>query len=265
MFRYSDKHAEEFKRDGFTVFKGAIPPALIDDLRVVCDKAREIARADGGPSVQRLQPVKDFDLDQRPFKDYGELPEVRAGLEKLLSPKHYYGTKHLGVLFEPAQQPWVTRWHRDWRDNALPKEYWPRWESAIHDLDLFNQINAALFEDSSLWVVPGSHARLDTPEEAQRFPTRPIHAPTLDGFSDAMRERIGLDYCRSMPNAFQVLLDAGDIAIYRNTLWHIGNYVPYRKRATLHDGAMTAEYEAWWAESRRMIQEWEARTGHPVG
>jgi hypothetical protein len=30
--------------------------------------------------------------------------------------------------------------------------------------------------------------------------------------------------------------------VYRNTLWHIGNYVPYIKRATVHGSLMTPEY-----------------------
>ena len=30
--------------------------------------------------------------------------------------------------------------------------------------------------------------------------------------------------------------------IYRNTLWHIGNYVPYMKRATVHGSLVTPEY-----------------------
>ena len=45
-----------------------------------------------------------------------------------------------------------------------------------------------------------------------------------------------LSYTRQMPNAVQIVLCAGDIAFYRNSSWHIGNYVPYVKRATLHDG-----------------------------
>ena len=38
-----------------------------------------------------------------------------------------------------------------------------------------------------------------------------------------------------MPGAVQLRLSAGDFALYRSSAWHIGNYVPYRKRATIHD------------------------------
>jgi hypothetical protein len=48
-----------------------------------------------------------------------------------------------------------------------------------------------------------------------------------------------------MPGAVCLHLDAGDFALYRNTLWHLGNYVPYGKRATLHDAADTPEFLEW--------------------
>ena len=61
---------------------------------------------------------------------------------------------------------------------------------------------------------------------------------------------MGLEYCRSMPGAERLYLEAGDLALYRSTLWHIGNYVPYKKRATLHDNAMTPAFRAWIDEMR---------------
>lgn len=33
--------------------------------------------------------------------------------------------------------------------------------------------------------------------------------------------------------------------LYRNTLWHTGNYVPYRRRATIHDALFSPEYKAF--------------------
>ena len=48
-----------------------------------------------------------------------------------------------------------------------------------------------------------------------------------------------------MPGARQLHLAAGDFCLYRNTLWHIGNYVPYRRRATLHDSVYTPAYREW--------------------
>ena len=53
-----------------------------------------------------------------------------------------------------------------------------------------------------------------------------------------------------MPGAVRLRLNAGDCAVYRNTLWHLGSYLPYRKRATLHDAVETPEYAAWWRKQR---------------
>ena len=120
------------------------------------------------------------------------------------------------------------------------------------DLNLFNQINCALYEDHCTWVVPGSHLRRDLPREAKRFPDRPIPGPDLAGKSNPEREQLCLAYCESMPGAVQLHLNAGDFALYRNTLWHIGNYVPYSKRATIHDGPMTPEFRAWISETQEI-------------
>ncbi|MCZ6679248.1 MAG: hypothetical protein O7E52_18620 [Candidatus Poribacteria bacterium] len=250
-FKLSDEHIDLYSTQGYTVFRKIVPPSLISDLRRVTDTAREIARQHGGPQVQRLQPIARYELPQQPFIDYAELPELVDAIAALLTPRHRHGDRdHFGVLLEPAQMPYCTAWHRDWRDN-IPGLPLSMWEEGLLDINLFNQINCALYADSCTWIVPGSHLRRDLPREAQRFPNRPIAGPNLDGKTAEEREHLCLQYCRSMPGAVQLHLEAGDFALYRNTLWHIGNYVPYCKRATLHDSATTPEYVAW---SERAIE-----------
>jgi ectoine hydroxylase-related dioxygenase (phytanoyl-CoA dioxygenase family) len=241
-FALTDQHLEDYHSLGYTVFRRILPPSLVGDLRRVTDHAREIARTEKGGQTQRLQPVAKYDLDQQPFVDYAELPELVDAIAKVLTPRHRHGDRDIfGVLLEPQDLPWCTIWHRDWRDNirGLPLEMW---DAVFSDINYFNQINCALYADDSTWVVPGSHLRRDLPREIERFPDRPISGPDLDGAIPEERESICLDYCYSMPGGVQLRLDAGDFALYRNTLWHIGNYVPYKKRATIHDGAMTPEF-----------------------
>ena len=249
-FQVSDKHIEEYHMLGYTVFRKILPPSLIRDLRQVSDRAKAIAREQSGPQVQRLQPVANYDLDQQPFIDYANLPPLVDAIAKVLTPRHRHGSRdHFGILFEPAGMLYCTPWHRDWRDNAvgLPLSMW---DEVFNDINHFNQINCALYEDSSTWFVLGSHLRRDLPAEIERFPDRPIPGVGLDGKSAEEREPLCLEYCRSMPGAVQLHLEAGDFALYRNTLWHLGNYVPYRKRATLHDSAWTPEFEAWYNKAR---------------
>lgn len=244
-FAWSERHIEEYHTLGYTVFEQLLPTGLIADLRRVGDRARDLARQRAGPQAQRLQPVARFDLDQQPFIDFAELPALIDALQRTLSPRHTCGDRDgLGILFEPAELPWCTHWHRDWRDNVNGLDL-DRWEADFRDLDLFNQVNCALYEDGSTWVVPGSHLRADLPRETARFPDRPVQRPALEGLTAEQRERACLEYCRSLPGAAQLQLAAGDFCLYRNTLWHIGSYVPYRRRATLHDFVDTPAYRVW--------------------
>jgi hypothetical protein len=157
-----------------------LSPSLIADLRRVTDRAREIAREKHGPQAQRLQPVFAYDLDPQPFEEFGELPPLRDAISRVLSPRHTFGTRALlGVLIEPAERPWCTKWHRDWRDNAPGLDV-AAWEAVFHDVNYFNQLNCAVYQDSSTWVVPGSHLRDDLPREQAAFPTGSIPAALLE-------------------------------------------------------------------------------------
>ena len=129
--------------------------------------------------------------------------------------------------------------------------------SAMH-----NQLNGALYDDHSLWVVPGSHNREDTAEERAAFPIVPPPGPALtDAMTPTERERACLEYSRKMPGAIPVVLFAGDVAFYRACQWHIGNYVPYTKRATLHDGFYGPADQEWRATVRRWQAEARDREG----
>src|SRR5436190_1082232 len=179
-FQFSDQHIEEYHTYGYTVFRSILPPPLLTDLRRVTDRAREMAREKHGPQAQRLQPVFAHDLDPGPFEAFGELPPLRDAVARLLSPRHTFATRYmLGVLIEPAERPWCTKWHRDWRDN-MPGLDVAAWEAVFQDQNYFNQVNCALYQDSSTWVVPGSHLRDDLSRERVAFPTRPIADPETE-------------------------------------------------------------------------------------
>ena len=176
-FAFSDQHIDEYRTQGYTVFRQLLPPSLVADLRRVCDEARDLARQQRGPQAQRLQPMADFPLDQQPFIDYVELPALNDALHRLLAPDFRVGGPQvMGVLFEPAESPWCTHWHRDWRDN-MPGLELARWDEHFADDHYFNQVNCALYADSCTWVVPGSHLRRDLPCEVARFPSAPLPSP----------------------------------------------------------------------------------------
>lgn len=242
-FDFSAQWIEDYRRDGYVILREVVPPSLIADLRRVSEQGRELARAAGGPMAQRFEPVANWDIDQKPFDDYRELPELRDAISRLLSPRHAYGNRelHLGVLIEPVSVPYCMPWHQDLRHLAASSLAFLT-PDAKRDPDLFNQINFALYQDDSLWVVPGSHARDDTAEERAAFPEGDPTAPSFENQSNEERERTCLAYCRRMPGAVNVHLDPGDVCVYRGTIWHMGNYVPYVKRATIIDLIDTPAY-----------------------
>jgi hypothetical protein len=261
-FEFTDQHIQDYHQLGFTIFRELIPVSLLGDLRREAEKGRAIARQRSGEQAQRLQPIKSFaeQMSLKPFEDFVQLPQLRDAIAKLLGPNFWYGLLRdeplhaTGILYEPAIQPWCTRWHRDWRDNVPGLEI-KAWEAKQNDPRYFNQVNCALYDDTSTWVVPGSHLRRDTLGEARRFPTRPIPQPEVTGKSAEEAEYECRRYCESMPGAHEAHLHAGDFMLYRNSLWHLGNYVPYRKRATIHDAIGTAEFADWFTNWPRRSKE----------
>jgi ectoine hydroxylase-related dioxygenase (phytanoyl-CoA dioxygenase family) len=253
-FQYSERHRDEYVDAGFTVLRELIPASLLADLRHETDKARTIARTKYGAQAQRLQPVYAYEeLDSRKFRDFLDLPGLRDAVRGILGPDHD-STEIMGVLLEPERDAWCTHWHRDWGYNAAHVDL-EAFFQATPNLRLFNQLNAALYDDHSLWVVPGSHARRDTDEERAAFPSVPPPGPVLTPEMDAaQRELACIDYANRMPGAENVLLFTGDVAFYRACQWHLGTYVPYARRATLHDGFYGPEDHAW----RDQVKRWQA-------
>jgi hypothetical protein len=245
-FGFSEQHREEYYRDGFTVLRGLIPATLVRDLRQESDTGRELVRRERGPQVQRIQPVFAYkDLNAQCFSDFLDLPALHATVEGILG-KDYQpsASPGMGILLEPAESAWCTEWHRDWAN--LPYVDRQQYRRSRDNVRMFNQFNAALYDDHALWIVPGSHNREDTPAE-QALGAAPGNGSDQ---SPVELELACLSYVRSMPGALQVVLCAGDVAFYRNSSWHTGNYVPYVKRATLHDGFYGEEDRAWVATVR---------------
>ena len=252
-FQFSEQHIEQFQTQGYTIFRSILPASLIDDLRPVCARGREATRASGEQQRFVLRALDES--DQKAFENYRVLPELCDAVARVLGPDIRHGDfDYTSVLIEPGELPYCTAWHRDWRDN-MPGLDIEEWCGLQTDREMFNQVNCALYEDSCTWIVPGSHDRADLEAEARRFPDRPIEAPELEDKTYAERERLGLEYCQSMPGAMQVFLNAGDYMLYRNVLWHMGNYLPYKKRATIHEGLMTPRFKTYWQETIKKTAE----------
>jgi hypothetical protein len=251
-----------YETQGYLIFRQILPVNLIADLRRTAAKAREVARELHGPKAQRLAELERLDAsDLAPLQAFAELPNLNAALHALLSPQHrisYPGG--LSFLFEPAQHCWGLAWHRDWRDHMSAAQagevFGDRWEAMASDPKLFNQINCALYEDPCTWFVPGSHRQLqDTPGQvrAAKASDDATLANRRGEHAEEEHERFLFNYCAGMPGGQPLILQAGDLVIYRSIAWHTGSYLPYRKRATLHCSAATPEYERFWADTKAVL------------
>ncbi len=249
-FRFCDSMITDYWREGYMVFRRILPASLLRDLRPEADKARAIAHAELGPQAQRLPPIHKYAdrINQKPFEDYKQLPELCDAIQRLLGPA-IPGAKYLHsspgvlkILVEPVERPRHHGWHRDWvvnyplAEQTTPKriaEFTANWHTRVNG----NQINCAIYPDSCLWYVPGSYSRMhDLPGEKQTccYHTEPNPFDEMQG-SHAELERIFLEECLRFPGAVRVQLDPGDFCVYRSYGWHTGVYSTHQPRATLHD------------------------------
>ena len=253
-FRYTERHRAEYLEHGLTILRGLIPPSLLTDLRRETDRARDIARARLGPQAQRLQPVWSYDgLEHAPFREFLALPGLCATVEGILGNEHR-PSERMAVFLEPEQDAWCGAWHRDWGN--VPGVNQDEFFATAANPRMYNQMNGAVYDDHSLWVVPGSDRRRDTDAERAAFACSPPEGPVLDAaMPPAEREAACILYARRMPGGVPVALLAGDVAFYRACIWHLGCYVPYTRRATLHDSFLCEADREWQASIRRLQQE----------
>ncbi|KAF2828005.1 hypothetical protein CC86DRAFT_465800 [Ophiobolus disseminans] len=127
------------------------------------------------------------------------------------------------------------RWHRD----DIPVTATSEEESERLDKPGWHaQWNLALYDDSSLVLVPGSHKRARTPIERAADP-----------------------YEAHLPGQITVRLKAGEVAFYNNNILHRGVYDAAKERMTLH-GSIGSR-EAGTQRARNVLQhgvgEWAAK------
>lgn len=119
----------------------------------------------------------------------------------------------MNMLVRPdGKEGFGLRWHRDdIPASATAEEELERLEKGAREGYVHAQWNLPLFEDESLIVVPGSHARARTQTEREADP-----------------------YAAELPGMVKVALKAGDVVFYDNNILHRGVYDVEKERMTLH-------------------------------
>ena len=227
---------DEFLETGYLIVKEAVPRDKLERVRqayeMLVDRQREnwkAERAENDPpgGVWETAPQPRLQLSRQPLVnqiDQETAPAVEVWREENI---HGVSTELLNVadgavtemmmMCNPVRDHGPAKWHRDLHpiDTAPLRGYI---DDILEGGPRYVQWNIPLYDDSVLWVVPGSHLRLNTPEE---------------------NELLLADPCRPLPNGVQTHLEAGDGVVYILPILHWGsNYSP-KMRRTIHGGFST--------------------------
>ncbi|KAK3292502.1 uncharacterized protein B0H64DRAFT_426570 [Chaetomium fimeti] len=224
-------HLTALRTHGFVTIPSLLSPQELTALRAAASNLTAVARAGGWPHVRTVG-------KQFPPWDASLVPD-RAGIwgvQHLLHPGLPGGEKGdgdgdgeeeddgeltmelfnmlvrpAGVGVAPGDRPFELRWHRDdIPATATAEEELARLKGP-DDKYVHTQWNMPLYDDDSLIVIPGSHARARTDEERNAAP-----------------------YEEHISGQVRVQLKAGDVVFYDNNILHRGVYDVTKERMTLH-------------------------------
>jgi len=234
---------------GYVILPSIISPGLLKPLTEACHRTIEKTRNGSWP--YRRMVGKQFP----PFT--GDNTDS-WGVQHLMNPKlnepvfaEWYGSKEViemacqlmdcqpqdlqlelfNLLINPECTPYGLRWHRD----DIPVDVDPIEERERLNLSSYGiQWNTALLTDPSLYIVPGTHKALLTPEQKRLCtpltPERPL----------------------DMPGSIKLELQPGQTVVYDNNMLHCAVYNPKSPRITLH--ACTGDARGGKQRARNILQ-----------
>ena len=226
---------ESLDRDGFVVLSASLFPDFdLEALRDAASRMTKDARSGKWPYIRTLP---------KQFPPWPQDPSLGIwGVQHLLHPsnpdhmifaKSYFDNELLNYvavligcdegdltmeLYNMLVRPdkdFSLRWHRDdIAESATAEEELERLKKPGYHA----QWNLALYDDSSLVLIPGSHKRARTDVERNADP-----------------------YEAELPDQITVKLRAGEVAFYNNNILHRGVYDTSKERMTLHGSIGTAQ------------------------
>ncbi|TKA74489.1 hypothetical protein B0A55_06453 [Friedmanniomyces simplex] len=236
-------------RDGFVRIPHAFSPEDLARFRTAAQHAAARARAGQWPFVRTVPkqfppwPVSEAttegiwgmqhllhpsmaDEDRRVFAESYFGDTMVAAVTALLDCKRGDLVMELYNMLVCPPKDFALRWHRDDIGPDVPPDIELE---RLQEPMMHAQWNLALYPDSSLVVVPGSHRRSRTEKERN-----------ADPFED------------NMPGQMTACMEPGDIVFYNNNILHRGVYDRKSERMTLH-GTMGLQ-GADPARSRNILQ-----------
>lgn len=227
---------DRFLEEGYLVVKNAVPPDKLEQVRTayetLVDRQREIWSAERGPDdppgghwEAGRQPrlnlstpplVHQIDTETAPVVEVW-LEENIRGVSAALLDEPTAAVTQMMMMCSPTRDHGPAQWHRDLHpiDTAPLQGYI---DDIVETGPRYVQWNIPLYDDSVLWVVPGSHLRLNTVVE---------------------NEVMGADPCQPLPGGVQTHLEAGDGVVYILPILHWGSNYSTLLRRTVHGGFST--------------------------
>ena len=216
-----------FLEDGYAILRNVIPPERLDELRasfeVLVDRQQAIWARDSEDPSNHAYKVKQPRLAFQTGVDAATANTVELclhdntlGVSRQALRDRDAAVSMMFLMCNPETDHGPDLWHRD-------HHHGPYSQASLAGLQAdmlangpgYVQWNIALYDDDVPWVVPGSHRRLNTPQENREL-------------QEAPRGPLSKD--------LQVKLHAGDGVMYINTNLHWPSNYTTKLRRCIHLG-----------------------------
>ena len=214
---------ERFLDDGYVILKNVIPPERLDALRasfeVLVDRQHAIWARDPDDPSSMAYKVKQPRLSFQTVVDASTantvefcLHENTLGVSRQALRTPDVGLKQMFLMCNPATHYGPDLWHRDSQPSSQAPLAGLQADMLANGPGLV-QWNIALYDDDVLWIVPGSHRRLNTAQENREL---------LE------------DRRTPLSSGMQVKLEAGDGVMYINSILHWPSNYSTKLRRIIH-------------------------------
>ena len=209
---------EQLMRDGYIIIREVIAPNELESLRASYETL--IERQGGRKWLESGSPMPRISIHRL-------LDESTADTAEIWLRENTLGVaRQLLCVGEAAAVNWM------WCMCSTLTDHGPDiWHRDVHPIDMgpmrllqldvlengprYVQWNIALYDDDVLWAVPGSHRRLNTPQE---------------------NNELLADNRVPLSTGIPIELKAGDGVVYNNHMLHWGSNYSAKLRRTLHGG-----------------------------